>query len=651
MPADPKFFTFPTVRSLTSTITLAIAAFLAVTLVVILVVRGNLNQFFGAPPTAIGSPMYTGFTAKDISQIALSGNGAKARFRKENGIWMMIDPIRDRMDPRAAKLLIDFTLGTRAADVFPNEKIDFTQAGLRDGMVQIKLSDDQGKAKARYTLGRRTAWTILEKENSPVTPTVFLQPSDLGRKTHTYACTGDIGPMFKDGLRFLRDHQPFLFMPTQLEKIHIRNAKSEFTIEGYGQEKPWRITKPLKLATETSEMKNFIENGLFNLRASRVLDRSEVPITAGTTQPETSITLQMRGLPAVTLDIFPPNESDTNTCYAIVSDRPETVFLLPLRSQDLISLSSLPIHNYNEIRSRNLTFFNHKNLKIIDIHPRNLPPIEVFRLPMSQWRLRTGEKTSEFPNEKCLYEFLKSITTCKVTNFLTDNAFQANSPQDAVTYGLDQPVCSLYFTFQDNSRQKLSIGLTKEGIYTAHLDHPETRHTVYQIPEEFVSSLPLYFKQWKDTRLLSIPAMDFSGLHRTRSGKPDLLLQYIDNPQKWTASVHGKDQTSQLNSARANKILETLGNIQVVSWINDGNTDAETALLTPAITLAITSFSLNEFGERDAPKTQTLELAPAGTNNQKSFYYGRLSTCPDLFYLDYQTVAMLALDVFSESNP
>jgi hypothetical protein len=118
----------------------------------ILIARGNLHALFGVPPTPIGERLYTNFTANDITEISLSSNDGRATFSRASGVWMMTSPAQDRMDPRWAKVLIDFTLSTRAADVIPNEKIDTTQAGLTDGMINVRLGDKNGSARARYVI-------------------------------------------------------------------------------------------------------------------------------------------------------------------------------------------------------------------------------------------------------------------------------------------------------------------------------------------------------------------------------------------------------------------------------------------------------------------------------------------------------------------
>lgn len=618
----------------------------------ILIARGNLHALFGVPPTPIGERLYTNFTANDITEISLSSNDGRATFSRASGAWMMTSPAQDRMDPRWAKVLIDFTLSTRAADVIPNEKIDTTQAGLTDGMINVRLGDKNGSARARYVIGRRTAWMSTDPDTKEPVHTVFLQPRDKSRKTHIYACTGDIRSIFKDGFRYFRDHQPFLFAPSQLEKIHIKSASSEFVLEGQGSSKPWRITKPQKLATETSEVKKLIESGLFSLRALRVLDRNKVtlPITSDGTYWEISLLCTGQREPT-TLKVFPPADDKATTVYATVSDRPSTVFELPLRPYpDLISLSELPLKNYNELRSQNLTNFDHRKLQAIHFTPANGAEFLLSRPPRADWQLHLGDQQTATLNEMTLYQFLKTITEAKVSGFLTDNAFLSDEEKDLATYGLKTPLLTLRFLFQNDSVMTLKIGQTKDGTITAHWNHPDTIHTIVKLPDDFLAKLPLRLRQWKDTRLLSIPSVDFVNLERSLWQQPVLKLQYNYRDDQWQATVGEKDATSALNPARANKLLETLGDLRVNRWLAPDDAEALKALQQPLLQLRLVSRKLNEFGEQNGLALQTLEITPVTRDSPSSFFYGRLTGENDIFLLDRSIALMLATDLFAESD-
>ncbi len=620
-------------------------------LVGILLSRGNLHQIFGVPPTPQGERLYTDFTPADITKINLSTNGVTAKFSRASGVWMMTEPAQDRMDPRWAKTLIDFSLATRATDVIPNEKIDETQAGLKDGMVYVRLADDEGKARAKYVIGRRTAWITTDAETEELVPTVFLQPRDRSRKSHIYACTGDIRPIFKDGLRYFRDHQPFLFAPSQLQKIHIKSDSSEFMLETTALGQPWRITKPQKLSTETEAVKSLIEKGLFSLRALRVLDKEKVTLPSIEDDMFLRIAIQSFGqTEPVTLSVYPSADDKANTVYATVSDRPGTVFELPLRPYpDLVSLSELPLTNYNNLRAQNLTGFDHKKLQAITINTAKASPIQLSLPPRGSWRIQLDEATSATLNEVTHYKFIKTITETKVAGFLTDNAFLTDEAKDLETYGLKSPLVSIQFRFKDQSSILLRIGKTKDGVFTAHLNHPETLHTIVKLPDDFIARLPLRIKQWKDTRLLAIASIDFINLERNLINQPKLKLNFNYRDEAWESFLNDENTTGTLNIARANKLLETLGDLRVNSWLNSNDQDALNALATPALKLNILKHKLNEFGEHDGYQTHILEVTPVSTTGQSEFFYGRLSGEDDLFLLDRKTALLLALDLFKET--
>ncbi len=617
----------------------------------VLLTQGNLNGIFGPPPTKIGEHLYSGFTPTDITEISLVSNDARATFSRASGSWMMTSPVKDRMDPRWAKTLIDFTLSTRAADVIPNEKIDATQAGLTDGMVSIRLGDANGKSRAKYTLGRRTAWIGKDPDTGEEVPTVFMQPRDRSRKTYTYACTGDIRPIFKDGLRYFRDHQPFLFAPSQLEKIQVKSANAEFVLEGKGQRSPWRITKPQKLATETTAIKTLIE-GLFSLRAYKVLDLAEITLPSATDTIYLQISLQSSGQnEPVTLSVYPPADDKAATVYATVSDRPGTVFELPLRpAADLISLSELPLTNVNDLRSQNIFAFNHQKLSAIVISPDQAPNILLSRPANRPWQMHLDETTTAPLNEITLYQFLKTLTEAKVAGFITDSAFLTDDPKELSLYGLDKPLLTIQFAFQDNSRLSLKIGKNKEGALTGYLDHPDTKNTVVKLPDDFINQLPLRLNQWRDTRLLAIAAVDFAALERMLVNSPSMNLAYDYINEKWKSSLNGEDTSGKLNIARANKLLNLLGDLHVKSWLDADDKQAMESLTKPLLTMNIVSRTVDKFGEQGPLVPRTLEITPVSTEGKSEFFYGRLTGADGLFLLDRKTALLLALDLFSESE-
>ena len=242
----------------------------------------------------------------------------------------MVKPWQDRMDPRASNAILQFTLGTRVEDIIPEGKLDTAKADLREGTIGVRIENRRGEELARYLLGRKTEWWHRDPETGEETPTVFIQPLEAGRKGFIYACTGDIHPIFKDGLRHLRDHHPFLFNPHLLESIRIQNGEGETLLtrtddRSDPKKQNWRITKPLELSTDPAAVTKLINN-LGNLRAVKVTDRSEVTLPDDEAKGRRRIALRHVGqAEELILEILPPATPDADTVYATISDRPERV--------------------------------------------------------------------------------------------------------------------------------------------------------------------------------------------------------------------------------------------------------------------------------------------------------------------------------------
>lgn len=651
MPDVPESSTiWKDVRSSVQTLILLIMALLTTTAAVMQWSKGHLNQLFGAPPTALGERLYTDFSVKDVVRITLSSNDAKATFSRRQGQWMMESPSQDRMDPRWAKALIDFTLSTRAADVIPNEKINNTQAGLTDGMINVRLEDAEGKPCAKYVLGRRTAWMVEDPNSKEPVPTMFIQPRDKGRKTHTYACTGDIRPIFNDGFRYFRDHHPFLFAPSQLEKIHIKSATAEFVLES-SSKSGWRLTKPQKLATDAEAMQRLI-TGLFELCAVRVADRSAVTLPSGADLGTLQLSLQSVGQnEPVVMTVFAPADDKATTVNAIVSDRPQTVLELPLRPYNqLIGLSSLPLSNYNELRSQQLIPLNIGELRGIELRPRGAAPVTLRRQANEPWQLQLSEQMTADFNEKTLYQLLKLLKETKVEGFLTDSAYLTQDRRELEPYGLAQPALTLRLEHATQEPLLLECGLSKEGLVTAHVNLPDSAHTIFQLPARFLEQIPLRMGQWRDTRLLNIAAVDFVGLERRLAQQDTLSLQYDYRDEIWQAQVGGVDRSQELNMARANRLLEVLGDLRVTSWIEEDSAEVNAALAQTALRLKLVSRQTDELGETNGILTRTLELSPVGSLESSEFFYGRMTGEKDCFIIDRATAVKLAVDLFKESR-
>lgn len=623
-------------RSLGFTLILALLAILFCGLAGWQWTEGNFNSLLGSPPTPVGQRIYSAFTPAQVKHIQISQNGVNASFDLGAAGWQSSMPWKDRMDPRKAVGIINFTLGMAVEDFAPRDDIDAQKAGLRESGVNIQLEAENHVPLARYKLGRQTPWLATLKDIEKPVPTVFIQPRDPNRKRYLYACTGDINPLFKDGLKYLRDHHPFYFNPVALQKIRIRAEQGELTLGRETPKSPWRVVKPLGLATDPKAMKSLLE-GLYELQAVKVSDRAAVTLPAsGTTGKSRQISISSFGSEAETvLDIFPPETAGSRDVRVVVSDRPDTLFDLPLKPEpNLVSLADLPLA-VNDLRDPTLTKLNIQSLHGILIQPATGTEILITRTPPQPW-MATIDGQAQEANEERLFTLLKAVTEARAIGFESD------AVTDFTPWGLNRPFLKLRFLGQDNQGLELAFGIDgKGGYFVNRLGTP----TVMRVDQSLVASLPVRPYEWRQGRLWSLDRLNLMAIERVVGAEAPLMLRYEFNKEEWTASRNEKDITASLDPARANYMLGILEGLKVSRWLAEDDASANAALATPALTIKVIEKSTNDMGDFTGLTTREVILAPSTTGANPGFYYGRLSSDTHPFLLDRDTYGKLATDV------
>lgn len=631
-------------RSPVFTFLLAFIALILCGLVGWQISEGNLNTLLGAPPTREGDLLYTNFKPADVHRISLRGNGTYTEFVRDPLMgWQCVHPWpKDRMDPRAAERIIAFTLGTRVVDVIPIEKIDSKQAGFSDGIIDIRIEDASSRPLCKYQLGRRTAWWAENPETKRYEdPTVFIQPRDKSRKDYVYACTGDIHGAFVDGFRYLRDHQPFLFNPNGLERIRIKGQEGELTLASDQPGGVWRIVKPLELSTEKESMKHLIQ-GLFDLRAVKVYDRSDVTLPTGEAAGGSSLQIGLLHFgqnKETVLDVLPV-QSGAHNAYATVSDRPDVVFELPVKpdaAQDMVSIAQLPL-TVNELRSATLTKLNVPALRGIQIVTER-DQIDLVRQNTGLWMIQDADGNQRPANRPRLVDLLTAVTDAKVAAFVTDAAV------DFAPWGLDHPSVLLRFVGENNALVELAFGKDKEG--SLFMNRKGTS-SVVRVNPEILAKIATQSYQWRDSLVWSVGRIDIASIERTIPNRPPpFRLDYDGRDGAWKAQREGKDVTGELNPNRADYLLAAVEKLDSSRWLPPDDADAASALATPAMTLTVAVRRVDEQGDFKDLRNLTLQVAQTGPPGG---YYARVLHDVNPFVLDRETVQKLTVEVFDATR-
>jgi len=600
--------------------------------------EGNLSSLFGAPPTQPGERLYASFAAADVRKIQISAQGKDAEFVKGSNGWQVLQPWQDRMDPRAAVGIISFTLGMRVEDLAPTGEIHLAETGLPEEAIHIRLEGADGRPLAKYRLGRRTPWQGADPESGEPVPTLFVQPWDKNRKSHVFACTGDIRPLFKNHLKYLRDHHPFFFLPATLHKIRIRSAEGELTLGRESPKDAWHIVKPLDLRTDPAAIKTLIE-GLHNMQAVAINDAAVTLPATGTVAGSKQIALTLFGSATETvLEIQPPETPAAQDVGATVSDRPGTVFRLPLKpGLDLVSLADLPLA-VNDLRDPTLTNLNIASLQAVSISPSTGTEIFITREGPKLWTTMIDGRNRQ-ANEVRLFELLKAVTTERVIGFESDAA------TDFTPWGLTRPFLKLSFIAQDSRTLTLRFGLDKHGnIFVNRLG----TSSVMRVDKSLLSSIAIHPYEWRSARLWSLSRFDLESIKRTQPQQPTLTLTYDDNHEAWHGSLAGKDVSDELNPDHAKLLLGGLEALEITRWLAPDDGDAAAALAAPTLTLMVEEKRVDELSETTGVDRHELKFAPVAGASPPQLYYGRLTSDTHPFLLDRATYDKLAADPFAD---
>jgi hypothetical protein len=617
--------------------------------------EGSLDRLFGARAAGPGDYLYR-FEPERIHRILLSGNGVKATCVYEQGIWRVTEPWSDRMDPTAADGILNFTLGTRAVDIIPDSKLDTAKAGLRDGTIGVRIEDREGNSLATYLLGRRTEWIHRDPETKKEDPTVFLRPLEDRHRGYTYATTGDIHFLFRDGLRHLRDHHPFFFNPLALESVRIHKPDAELVLSRENSASPWRITKPLdNLRTDPDAVKKLLSD-LYLLRALKVADRSEVSLPADDVNGRQRIALRHFGQKEeVVMEILPPATPEADTVFATVSDRPGTVFELRLKplaapapaegapapepvADDTVPLAGLP-DTVNELRNQMLTNIDVESLQGILISPATSEEILLAREKGKRWLVRRPDGRLAPLNELSLYRLLKAITGTKVAGFVSDAAVNLEP------YGLDRPALKLSFVSFGSDRVDLLFGLSRDGVW--HVMRAGVP-TVMKLDDTFITEVATRSWQWRDPAVWSFSSIDLLNLERRMEGSPPLQLTYESIAETWVAVENGTDRSAELATERADRLLQALARLQCDTWLGPDDANASAALAAPVLRFEIGLVERDANAERKGVRRRELLLAPASDSPLNRVFYGRIDGEPQPFLMSADAVSRLTVDLFGD---
>lgn len=682
-------------------ILLVLVTLAAIGAAVLLTIDGNLSRIIGRTAFSSGERLfpYTKEEMNEISWMRINCGGDMAEFRRRpNGVWWGEKPWDDRMDPRAAAAILQYTYSTSIVDALPLHKIDsasLKEFGVKTTPITITLKEMSADGKrsstvARYTLGSTAPWLVDDPENQTTDDTTYMQTDFYGRDSRILVGTGNILPLFKSGIRQLRDHRPLLIHPAMPASIEINNKGQRIALERPSPDPrtPWKITYPLPLDTDP-QMMNVLLGTLQKLTAVRVYDPEETSVPDMTDDQVSSVSIRnFTGRLAgdgkslaveekpVTLRIYPPSDNSNlaELVKATVSDR-KAVFELAQTTgsnKEVPGVRNIPL-DLNLLRSKQLTDIGDYKITGLSIRRslQDYPTIVRF--------VQGDEKTGQQPtwmytaegsryqevNPDHLVSLLKTVKTGNVAGFASDKA------TDLSVYGLDNPLLTLTMSLLPKPNEKPRppvIVFFSKGTDGSWYARQSGKPTVVMLDNEYMKNFTANALAWKKKILLSFNRYNLKEMHLERigSGGP-LVLKFDRLDDSWTASKDGRDETLNINPNRANRYLDELEKMEVASWLPYTNPEAREALKKPVFRLKLVIQVYKDVSRQERQevtgkdgvtfsaepemeeKTISMEIAPAGEAGFSRFYYGKINTTPYYFILNMDSVRLLGASL-AEDN-
>ena len=682
-------------------ILLVLVTLAAIGAAVLLTIDGNLSRIIGRTAFSSGERLfsYTKEEMNEISWMRINCGGDMAEFRRRpNGVWWGEKPWDDRMDPRAAAAILQYTYSTSIVDALPLHKIDsasLKEFGVKTTPITITLKEMSADGRrsstmARYTLGSTAPWLVDDTENQTTDDTTYMQTDFYGRDSRILVGTGNILPLFKSGIRQLRDHRPLLIHPAMPASIEINNKGQRIALERPSPDPrtPWKITYPLPLDTDP-QMMDVLLGTLQKLTAVRVYDPEETSVPDMTDDQVTSVSIRnFTGRLAgdgkslaveekpVTLRIYPPSDNSNlaELVKATVSDR-KAVFELAQTTgsnKEVPGVRNIPL-DLNLLRSKQLTDIGDYKITGLSIRRslQDYPTIVRF--------VQGDEKTGQQPtwmytaegsryqevNPDHLVSLLKTVKTGNVAGFASDKA------TDLAVYGLDNPLLTLTMSLlpkpNEEPRPPVTVFFSK-GTDGSWYARQSGKPTVVMLDNEYMKNFTANALAWKKKSLLSFNRYNLKEMHLERIGSGGALVLKFDRlDDSWTASKDGRDETLNINPNRANRYLDELEKMEVVSWLPYTNPEAREALKKPVFRLKLVIQVYKDASRQEhreitgkdgitfsaepemEEKTISMEIAPAGEAGFSRFYYGKINTTPYYFILNMDSVRLLGASL-AEDN-
>ncbi|MFI3242773.1 MAG: DUF4340 domain-containing protein [Akkermansia sp.] len=651
----------PTILLSLITLLLAVAA-------TFLVLDGNLARLTGWYRFQKGGKLFEGQTAEAMQEVdwmRIQDLHSTIECEKHpDGTWWITSPYQDRMSPVAAQAILNFTEKTRIVDTLPlnsTVKRSLREFGVETRPFTIVIKKPKGDRKtsvARYTIGSQAPWYADAQDGKQVLPTCYLRSDFYGRDKRIHVVTGSLLPIFKNGLRDLRDLQVLQVQPDAITGIDILSTDENtepISMQRISAEASWNLKSPIVTEANQEEVKKFI-NKLCGLTAIRVNDVQDVEL------PETGqaslITIKDIQGNNISITLYPETynkDLDAMVQLACVSDR-NVVFTLQVSPRirrkgeyasiinAVYKLPILPESYMAKIRTGNTPVYS-QDLKVDADHLRSrkftqIKADEIVRLSLRStfsteglrlvlipgdeesqvkdlWMYSIGYDTFANAETSVVNSLVNAVGSVPVEEYLADAKPGETLDAELKHYGLNEPDYTLTLLprpcplrsyvfgcdmplIKDRTPQtyifKRYQDVERQEIYWVGCELGGS--SICRISPKLTRNFSLLRNKWKERQLLRFTQSSLREMRMDYQQAP-LELQYDYIGESWTGTLDGKDISANINPYRAQHYLRALQALRVFQWLDYDDADALRALEKPVFKISL-GLEINQISEQSA---------------------------------------------------
>ena len=493
-----------------------------------------------------------------------------------DGNWLLDAPVKDRVDSLAISTLFTSLESLRMDTVPAGKSGALADYGLTKGDVSIKVN---GKNPVELLIGKETA----------IEGRVYMR---IEGKDTAYVAAKDLRDQTLKGAKDWRDHKLSDLTATQVNKVGIKTAKSEFEVEKTSNH--WSLTKPFKGRADDQKVTDLVSSATTPRIEEFVADSKDLG-TFGLNEPRATVTFHAEGVKdPVVLQIGNAKKSDKAAekkddapkepetppvpthVYVKLSTR-DGVFTVPVAIESLLNVQTNDLRDHSIMRVQT---------DMVDRITLEAPGREKIILGRSgeEWVRKIDKQADKPVNGGAANKLLSGLTTLKVTRFVADVA------SDLKQYGLDAPVATVTLSSYstegtpetkagDRPLAKLMLGKFEGDAGYAKLDDEPF---IVAVPSSLLDEVWTDPLQWQELKIQELKAEEVAGFEVTSAGQP-LLAFERDKDKKWKLAK-GDGTVSQ---GAAESLVNTLANLRAVRWAG-ATAAAEQGLDKPNVTITFT---------------------------------------------------------------